>query len=326
MNATAERKLLYYRLVALWVLCEAMLGGVIHGLRLPVSGLFVGSSAVICISLIAYYIPSRTAIIKATIIVAIFKMMLSPQAPPMAYVAVFFQGFAGEIIFYNRRIYKLACYLFAIIALVESALQRILVSIIVYGIEFWKAIDTFLSNLTNNSTSYSLYLGTGYILIHIVAGLIVGYICSRLPMQIENINVVSVNNKRSSLIQPKHKGKTKKVLFVIWIVLFALYLQSEFKIGEPLLSSHISIRIITRSVLILLAWYFVISPVLIKFIKNWLSKKQYKWKDDIDAIVALLPSIQSTVQQCWQSTAHLTTLKRMKRSIKLIAANIIKPA
>src|SRR5258705_13134205 len=92
-------KQVYYRIITLWVLCEAMLGGVIHALKIPVSGLIVGSAAVICICLIAYYIPGKAVIIKATIIVAIFKMILSPQAPVLAYLAVFFQGGMGELLF-----------------------------------------------------------------------------------------------------------------------------------------------------------------------------------------------------------------------------------
>lgn len=66
-------KEVYYRLIALWVLCESILGGIIHGFKIPVSGLLVGSSAVICICLIAYYVPVKGAIIKATILVAIFN-------------------------------------------------------------------------------------------------------------------------------------------------------------------------------------------------------------------------------------------------------------
>jgi hypothetical protein len=84
MNTVAVDKLLYYRLVALWVLCEAMLGGIIHGFKIIGSGLLVGSCAVICISLIAYYFPKKGMILKATIIVAIFKMMLSPQSQTTA--------------------------------------------------------------------------------------------------------------------------------------------------------------------------------------------------------------------------------------------------
>src|SRR6188768_485184 len=85
----------YYRLIALWVVCEAFLGGIIHGLRLPVSGLLVGSCSVICICLIAWYNPEKGAILKATIVVAVFKLMLSPQSPFPAYIAVFFQGLMG---------------------------------------------------------------------------------------------------------------------------------------------------------------------------------------------------------------------------------------
>ena len=67
---TAPQSLIFYRLIALWALSEAMLGGIIHGLRIPVSGLIVGSCAVICICLIAWYVPKKGSILKATIIVA----------------------------------------------------------------------------------------------------------------------------------------------------------------------------------------------------------------------------------------------------------------
>src|SRR5689334_277335 len=96
----------YYRIIALWVLSEALLGGIIHAFHIPVSGLIVGSAAVICICMIAFYVPVNGTIIKATIIVAIFKMLLSPQAPVLAYLAVFFQGILGELLFLNKKFYR----------------------------------------------------------------------------------------------------------------------------------------------------------------------------------------------------------------------------
>ena len=179
---------IYYRLIALWVLCEAMLGGIIHGLKIPVSGLFVGSSAVICICLIAWYVPQRGAIIKATIIVAIFKMMLSPQAPPPAYIALFFQGFLGELLFFrNRKFYQVSCILFAVLSLLESGLQRILVLTIVYGNDLWKVINDFINGLTKQkiSTNYSLLIGTAYVSLHLLTGILVGLLASVLPKRIE---------------------------------------------------------------------------------------------------------------------------------------------
>src|SRR4029078_9591220 len=139
--------LIYYRLITLWVLNEAMLGGIIHGLKIPVSGLVVGSCAVVCISLIGWYVPRKGAIIKATIIVAVFKMMLSPHSPPPAYIAVFFQGLLGELLFWRKRCFTLSCVLLAVLALVESALQRILVLTLIYGNDLWKVINDFIRNL-----------------------------------------------------------------------------------------------------------------------------------------------------------------------------------
>src|SRR5690349_19440211 len=100
-----ESSVIYYRLIALWAVCEAMLGGIIHGLKIPVSGLVIGSCAVTCISLIGWYYPVKGAILKATLFVAICKMILSPQASFPAYIAVFFQGILGELLFHKRKHY-----------------------------------------------------------------------------------------------------------------------------------------------------------------------------------------------------------------------------
>src|SRR3954453_15698067 len=148
-----ENNQVYFRLIALWVVCEALLGGIIHGLHLPVSGLIVGSSAVICICLIAWYAPGKGTILKATLIVAVFKMMLSPHSPLPAYFAVFFQGFLGELLFFNRKYFRIACIFLGILALVESALQRILVMTVVYGKQLRDSVDEFIYGFTKQSAS-----------------------------------------------------------------------------------------------------------------------------------------------------------------------------
>ncbi|MEZ5035771.1 MAG: hypothetical protein R2796_12325, partial [Chitinophagaceae bacterium] len=168
----------YFKLTALWVLCEAMLGGMIHGLKIPVSGLLVGSCAVACICLLAWYVPVRGTILKATLTVAVFKMMLSPQAPPPAYIAVFFQGLLGELLFsFRRKYFFIACLLLAVLSLLESGLQRILVLTIVYGNDLWKVVNDFINGLTQqtSTTNYSLWLGTVYVGVHFLVGIIVGW-------------------------------------------------------------------------------------------------------------------------------------------------------
>jgi nucleoside-triphosphatase THEP1 len=332
--ATSERSLIYYRLIALWVLNEAMLGGIIHGLKIPVSGLIVGSCAVVCICLIAWYVPVKGAILKATIIVAVFKMMLSPQAPLPAYIAVFFQGLVGELLFRNRRFFKLSCLLLAVLALVESGLQRILVLTIIYGNDVWKVINDFMNGLTRQkvTANYSLLIAGGYVLLHFIAGLVVGWWASILPGRItkwskEEGNKIIISNSVTTDLPglSKRKKRLKKSLFIIWILLVLLYVQSYFKIGAPLLPSHISIKILLRSIIIVLSWYFIVGPLLKQLLHHWLQKKKTQSQQEIEQVLQLLPVTQQLIAKSWRRTRSNKGWKRITACSKMILVNALNP-
>ncbi len=286
-NTSLGNSGIYYRLIALWVLSEAMLGGIIHGFNIPVSGLIVGSCAVVCICLIGWYVPGQGAILKATMIVAIFKMMLSPYTPPPAYIAVFFQGLMGELLFRNRKLFKLSCLLLATLALVESGLQRIVTLTIIYGSDLWKAVNDFLNGLSGKKTltNYSLLIGAGYVLLHFITGIFVGWQGSLLPGRIKKWNKEEANRivfNRPEEISLQVRSKKRKFfrtgLFIVWVILILLYAQSYFKIGTPLLPSHISLRILVRSFIIVLSWIFIIGPLLKQLLHYWLQKKDHDHK------------------------------------------------
>jgi nucleoside-triphosphatase THEP1 len=324
----------YYRLIALWVLCEAMLGGIIHGFKIPVSGLVVGSCAIVCICLIAWYIPTKGAIIKATIIVAIFKMMLSPQAPPPAYIAVFFQGLMGELLFWNKKFFKLSCILLAVLGLLESGLQRILMLTIVYGNDLWKVVNNFINGLTKQkiSTNYSLLIGSGYLALHFITGILVGWWASLLPKRIERWRKEEkysiVTDATTSITFPaatKKKKRLKTGLFIIWILLIGLYVQSYFKIGTPLLPSHISLKILLRSLIIVLGWIFIIGPLLKQLLHWWLKKKQTKSQQDVQEVLRLLPAAQQLIAQSWKQSSANKGWKRISTASKMILVNALSP-
>jgi nucleoside-triphosphatase THEP1 len=332
--AIAIDKRIYYQLIALWVLCEAMLGGIIHGLTIPVSGLVVGSCAIGCICLIAWYVPTKGAIIKATIIVAIFKMTLSPQAPPPAYIAVFFQGLMGELLFWNRRFFKLSCILLAVLGLLESGLQRILVLTIVYGNDLWKVINNFINGLTKQkvATNYSLLIGAGYLLLHLITGLIVGWWASVLPKRIakwsdSNQYAMTLGDTTAIelLVVSKKRKRLKKGIFIIWLLLIVLYVQSYFKIGTPLLPSHISLKILLRSLIIVLGWIFIIGPLLKQVLHRWLKNKQTKSQKEVQEILRLLPATQQLIAQSWKQSAGNKGWKRISNTTKIILVNALHP-
>ena len=327
-------KQIYYRLIALWVLCEAMLGGIIHGLKIPVSGLVVGSCAIVCICLIAWYVPKKGAIIKATIIVAIFKMMLSPQAPPPAYIAVFFQGMMGELLFWNRRFFKLSCIVLAVLGLLESGLQRILVLTIVYGNDLWKVINNFINGLTKQkvATNYSLLIGSSYVLLHLITGLFIGWWASLLPKRIaqwsqDKQNIINRDDAaKVNLPVPSRRKKRIKIgLLIIWFLLIGLYVQSYFKIGTPLLPSHISLKILLRSLIIILGWLFIVGPLLTQLLHWWLKKKQTQSQQDVQQVLQLLPVTQQLIIQSWKQSAGNKGWKRISTWSKIVLVNALTP-
>lgn len=332
MKAPAIHPLVYYRLIALWVLCEAMLGGVVHGLKIPVSGLVVGSCAVICISLLAWYVPVKGAILKATLVVAIFKMMLSPQAPLPAYFAVFFQGVLGELLFWNRRFYMISCILLGLISLLESGLQRILVLTIIYGNDIWNVINRFLNGLTGqeSSTNYSLLIGGAYVGIHILCGSLVGWWISTVPGKVERWSKeehywikADLQGETISPVTKSRGNRMKKWIWVIWIFLIGLYVQSYFGWGAPLLPTHVSLRILLRSLIIVIAWIYIAGPLLRSWLQNWLQKRRSGAKPDIQKILELLPATTRLIRQSWHRSSNMKGWRRLQLATRFILVNAL---
>jgi len=313
MKATDTMKptetLIYHRLIALWVLCEAMLGGILHGLRIPTSGLIIGSCAVVCISLIGYYAPSKGSILKAAVIVAVFKMMLSPQAPPTAYIALFFQGLMGEALLWNRKMYPLSCLLLGILALLESGLQRIVVLTVVYGNDLWKVVNSFIGGMTGQTTltHYSFFIITGYVLMHVIAGVLIGLWAGILPEKIRlwitlhKEYLITSDATVEGMPSPvkKRKGFRKQGL-VIWIALLLLYIQSAYHLGPALLPPHISVKIFIRSLLIILTCYFLVGPMLTWLLNQWLQKRKISEYATIQSVLQLLPNTKQLVETSWR--------------------------
>ena len=151
-----NNSLIIWRITALWGFSEAALGGILHAFKIPFTGLFVGSAAVIFISLIAHFskddsnsVNKKGTILKATFTVLLIKGFVSPYTPFTAYFAVLLQGFIGELIFSSSKHFKLSTILLGILTLVTSALQKIIILAIVFGNSLWESIDDFAKFILN---------------------------------------------------------------------------------------------------------------------------------------------------------------------------------
>ncbi len=312
----------YYRLIALWVVCEAFIGGIIHGLHIPISGLVVGSAAVTCISLIGWYHPSKGSIIRATLVVLIFKMLLSPQAPITAYVAVLFQGLLGELLFRNRKYFSAAAICFAVIALMESAFQRFLIMTIIYGNNIWTAINEMMNKITGqeNRTNYSNWFIAAYSGIHLIAGLLVGYGIAGLPSKIEKWKTdPKINEPIAQVNEEKGAKPGKKTwLWMTCILLILLLVQSNYGPGGALLPRNTIVHLITRSAIIIAGWILLVDPLIKWLLHYWLKKKEGKLKFEMESVISLLPEVHQLLRSGAQIASRMKGWKKYSRALRFI--------
>ena len=326
-------KQVYYRLIALWVICEAFAGGIMHAAKLPFAGLIVSSLAITCIILIAYYVPAKSAIIKATVIVAIFKLMLSPHSPPPAYIAVFFQGLMGQLLLINKRYFNIGAVILAVLSLVESAIQRILLLVIVYGSDLWKALNEFIRKLTNekNITNYSLVIAMSYILLHAVIGIFVGIYAVRLAKRSSGWKnmypsyMIDATHAASTIVTKKGNGgiKIKWVFVIIWLALLVLYIQSYIYPTHAMISTGMIINILLRSVLIMLSWYLIVSPIVMLILKKALRSQQLQHRQEVNEVMLLLPQTRYIFKQSFKLSENKKGANRIKLFIKILLINVL---
>lgn len=319
----------YYRLVALWAICEAWAGGLMHGARIPFTGLLVSGMAVTCIILIAYHRPEPTGILRATILVAFFKLMLSPHSPPTAYIAVFFQGILGQLLFRSRKYFIAKAIILGVLALVESAGQRILVLWVLFGNSFWDAVNQYIQKLTGDKdmTDYSKMIAMTYIAIHSIAGLLIGIYASRLAYRVagwkkkfghhfQELGPVDAN---TTVGRKKRKGIMKVIFIVIWsiLVLALLFPKSFF------LPVSDAAFILLRSIVLLGAWFFIIKPLFMQAFRKWMEKKGVKYQEDIDQIRLWLPRTRQVFLHSWRISGSSDGIARVRLFSKLLIAGIL---
>lgn len=318
-------KNIYYRIISLWIISECILGGIIHGIKIPISGLIVGSFSVICICLIAKYSKEKNNIITGAILVSIFKFSLSPHSPFTAYVALYFQAILGEFIFRKANVSSFRIYLFSIVCLLESGVQRIIIMTIVYGKNFWLVIDETFKKIFDHDLfiTYSNLLIAVYIIIHIAVSVLIGYFIKSF---FNNFNkwkkeFLEIEFNLNNLNSGKQKVNKKKSFInlysITWGALLLIYIISYLTNLFNSLFTNILFQILIRSVFILLTWILIIFPILQYFFRKWISNKKEKFANQLNLINTLLPLTQQIIKCSWFYTKDLKGYARYKMFLKI---------
>jgi len=103
--------------------------------------------------------------------------------------------------------------------------------------------------------------------------------------------------------------------------LLVFWIQSEFGPGKPWIPAHVSLRILVRSLVIIMTWYLFLGPLLRNGLQSWLRKKQNRSEKDIKRVVEQLPLTRHIVIRSWQLSAGEKGVRRWLLCVRIILAN-----
>ncbi len=316
-NLSKEQKLAAIgRLTALWAFAESGLGGVLHALQMPFTGLIVGGLAVIIITLIAKLsVNSFKQIFKSLIVVLIVKATISPYTPFPAYIAVSFQAIVAAILYSLMKVNFVTVLLLSLMAMIESAVQKLLVLTLFFGQSIWKAINTF-TNFVTKQMHYHSISGTNivitiYLTIYIVAGVYVALLAMRMTRnfsQQKAMPSLEINEGVETI--SKAKKRKKQLLFIFFIL--CLISLSLFFLSNNNANQYLSIlKIFSWTITIIFLWLWIITPLFTKLILLLLSRNKTKYSSEVTEIISVLPDLRSISITAWQYSKHKKGLGRV---------------
>jgi len=283
-----------FRLTALWALCESGLGGWMHALHLPFTGFVVGAFAIVIISLIAFFTKgSFRQLAQATLLVIAIKASVSPQSPPPAYIAVAFQGLVGGLLF-SLLPFRLACILLGILAMVESALQKLVIATLIFGNSLWGALNAFFAGIAKElhlptGISFSLWLIGGYTFAYAAWGLILGLWMGKLPKQLakdaDDVLATVDPGMPADTAPERRSNPARRVTGIAATLLFVLVV---FFFGAESLGKVLYVLLRTMAVLALLL--FVVQPVFRWAVQRFAQRQERR--GNLQELMVYLPRLQ----------------------------------
>ncbi|MEW6005299.1 MAG: hypothetical protein AB1695_08295 [Stygiobacter sp.] len=318
------------KLTALWAFSESTLGGILHALRIPFTGLFVGSASVFFISLIAQNSKSKTQILRSTFLVILVKVVVTPFVQLTSHFAVLLQGLIGYFLFRFFPFRKVSTFLFAITVLLLSAFQKIIILTILFGNGLWIAIDSFMKFLVlqfslpkeYENISISWILITIYASLHLLAGIFISIKILGFKKWYEekkkqiDLNYITFKDDKDYFQKKNGKKKKrwwqKKSGISILVFSFAVMIISYL---YPNLGKNIAYEILfmlIRSFIITFIWFEFISPKLISYLQKFFEKEKFQHASEINSLTSVFPDFKKVINYVWENSKSLNGLKRIR--------------
>ena len=323
-----QRAIAVQRLTALWAFTESGLGGIMHAFQFPFTGLLVGGMAVVMICLIAEIAAHNfRQILTSAVIVLIVKAMVSPHTPFPAYIAVSFQAFIGYGLFRLLGVNFVSILLLSTLAMIESAIQKILILTLFYGDSLWKAMDNMVDFLTSQfniaPVNGSYWLVGIYLLLYFIGGILIAWLSYR------SIKTLYAGNEMQGLgkiqfacpelipLNSRNKNNKQKLwIMIVFVIALSVVL---FLFAPNVKQGWLAVtRTVIWTTSAILVWYVLISPLFTKLIKQVLKKKESKYSGEVLKVLSFLPVLRQLAAAAWKLSKDRGGLRRWHLFITLL--------
>ena len=272
--------------------------------------MLVGGLSVIFICLIGRYSKNRNQeILKSTLFVLAIKMAVSPHSPLAAYLAVAMQAGFGILFFSTLKEYKSASICTAIASMISSAVQEILVLTILFGVQFWTAIDRFSEKILLKLSGWSEILNVSlsewliglYLLCYLIGGIFIGWIAASLPEQIvkrsTEFDIIIQHFDYSS--DHKNDPQSKVQSYRLWLIIFA-FITLAIGLQWIFISRESALTQFTKTIALLLGWIFVLQPIMRWLLQKKLAATQRSLTSEINQVQYLIPRMLAFAKFAWK--------------------------
>ncbi len=306
-----NKELAITRITALWALSESGMGGVLHALRVPFTGIFAGGFALIMLCLLAHFSDRNPAkMLSALLVVLLIKAGVSPHSPFPAYFAVSFQAFVSILIYRFLGIHFFSVFLACLIALLESAFQKLIFLTLFFGENIWVATDKMMAHAgkqvgmtVENGSLLAMGIYTG---IYFFAAIPVSVLTIRLFRKISSGEsappLPEFDPQPASFLASGTRKSNRQVfiwLFILTALSLALYV---FRSDQKSFIMDLT-KTLVWSFSALLIWFVLLNPFLVFLIKRFLSSKRQGLQSQINEALGIFPAFSRINALAWQHSA-----------------------
>lgn len=215
---------------------------------------------------------------------------------------------------------RLSALILGILALLESACQKLLVMHLLFGRSLWESIDALGVSAAKQLAilgEFSLTKGVVFLYIGIYAvggifwGIIGGYaaagLSARFPPEGWQNKLSAAAKSNKNFVEPKKK-RYKRILTLV--TGFMVLLLLVFFLPQENLASRL-IQLMLRFWLIVGIWYWLLAPLLMKGIRLLLRDRSSVYEQELKQVFDFLPALRLITAKAYEDSSQFPVWNRI---------------